>query len=481
MLCLILTLSSLPRLAIPAGEGFLMPTEYRTIARFQLALNDQEEYQLLKQLAEKQAKTHPPNTIHVLHVIVPEIDAPAKDAQGNPIQATSKMSEQEIKRCREYFEDYRQLVFAYTGGALQVQKTEFLIPAPVKELNEIGTNRYWLSAWSALKGYESQIPEGKYDCIAVYYKKPENVQAGLLGGAIGRDAGVRGAPFFTQWITDWNDPNHPFTAPAVVSLHEWLHTVSWTAHRVMGYAFVPDCHAGEEYGYWDQDGGYKQWQAWNRDLMLRNIPRAFWRKYRAQGEIRPPDAPPVNAHVKPGTFFSWDAVKEDWMARLPTLNEEDLRRITGLPDLTIEIAQPSPNAHVLWRLHTTLKLPSKTYASELPQAPVQLDNVLIIGRRDKPSKQNDPYGGYASAPLEGMALLRLPYENLKQKDLLILRMDIADAVLPLIKTRGRPAKDCILGFINRQDPAEKQQLNVLVLLIDLGDHLPADELDLIKR
>ncbi|MCL6624256.1 MAG: hypothetical protein K6T17_06530, partial [Fimbriimonadales bacterium] len=79
---------------------------------------------------------------------MPEIDAPAKDAQGNSIQATSKMTEQEIKRCREYFEDYRQLVFAYTGGALQVQKTEFLIPAPVKELNEIGTNRYWLSAWS---------------------------------------------------------------------------------------------------------------------------------------------------------------------------------------------------------------------------------------------------------------------------------------------------------------------------------------------
>ncbi|MCL6624257.1 MAG: hypothetical protein K6T17_06535 [Fimbriimonadales bacterium] len=60
MLCFILTLSFIPSLAIPAGEGFLMPTEYRTIARFQLALNDQEEYQLLKQLAERQAKIHPP-------------------------------------------------------------------------------------------------------------------------------------------------------------------------------------------------------------------------------------------------------------------------------------------------------------------------------------------------------------------------------------------------------------------------------------
>ncbi|MEM4409223.1 MAG: hypothetical protein QXI19_10845 [Candidatus Caldarchaeum sp.] len=481
MFCLIPSLFLLPDIAIPTSDGFIMPTEYRTLARFQLALNDHEEYKILNRLAKQTAKMHPPNSIHVLHVIVTKINAPAKDAQGNDIQAISEMSTQEIERCRQYFEDYRELVFTYTGGALRIQKTELLISAPVTELNEMGNNRYWLSAWSALKGYEDRIPERKYDCIAVYYKKPDNVQAGLLGGAIGRDAGVRGSPFFTQWITDWKDTNHPFTAPGIVSLHEWLHTVSWTAHRVLGYTFVPDCHAGEEYGYWDQDGGYRQWQAWNRDLMLRYIPRDFWRKYNAQGEMRQPDAPAVNASVKPGAFFSWGAVKDDWMARLPTLSDADLRRITGIPDLTVEVAQPSPNAHVIWRLHTSTKLPSKMYSADLPQAPIQLDNVLVVGRREKPSRQNDPYGGYASAPLESMALLRLPNEKLKQKDLVLIRMDVVDAVLPLLKVRGRPASECLLGFINRQDPSEKQQLNILVVLIDLGEAIPVDELAVLGK
>jgi hypothetical protein len=151
-----------------------------------------------------------------------------------------------------------------------------------------------------------------------------------------------------QGYTSWDESPSPFSQTAIASLHEWLHNVSFYAHRVMGDMAVPDCHAGEEYGYWDLDGGYPQWQAWNRDLMLRYIPRSFWYRLTSQGPLLPPGAPPTFRSPDAGPFFRWDEVAHDWMRKLPRLDESELRRLTGLPDLNIETGQPGPNSHLIW-------------------------------------------------------------------------------------------------------------------------------------
>src|SRR5690606_8173802 len=155
-----------------------------------------------------------------------------------------------INRCREWFDNYCELVFAYTGGALRVEPTELILEHKVGQLDQLGERKYWLSGHTAIRGIENQIRENYYDSIAFYYKKPENMQPGLLGGALGRDYGVRGSAFWTQWITDWNEPPSKLSGPAIVSIHEWLHNITYYSHKVMGYTAVPDCHAAEEYGYW---------------------------------------------------------------------------------------------------------------------------------------------------------------------------------------------------------------------------------------
>lgn len=467
-----------PSFAIPSGEGFLMPTEYRTISRYQLAIGAYEELPLLMKLAEENAKKRPPRVLKILQVIVRKIDAPIKDKDGKDAQVTSEMSDAEVQRCREWFKNFQDIVFASTRGALRIQRWELVINSPVQKLDAMGDNSYWMSGYNAIQGVEKYITQDFYDSIGFYYKKPENMKAGLLGGAIGRDQGIRGSAFWTQWVTDWKEPQQTYSGAGVVSVHEWMHNISYYSHRVMGYTAVPDSHAAEEYGYWDQDGGYRQWQAWNRDLMLFYIPADFWYKFDARGKDLGENPPAVNVKVQAGGLYKWRDVESDWQAKLPTLTDTDLQRLTKLSDLKVEVVQSASNTNCVFRLATSAKVQSLYYSGDLIKAPVQFDNVLSLGRREKPSRLSDPYGGYPSAPLESMALLRIPGSK---EDLLLIRPDIASAVLPMLRVHGRKAQDSIIGYLNRQDPSEKQQVNLIVALVDFGAALPRDELQAIGR
>lgn len=469
-----------PVTPIAVGDGFLMPTEHRTIARYQLELSAEKEYPRLLRIARDNALRRPPRMLRVLHVIVPNIDAPIEDKDGNKVQAISKMTSLEVNRCREWFDNYCSLVFAYTGGALRVEPTELILDHTVKVLDSLGERKYWLSGGNAVQGIEQTIRENYYDSICFYYKKPDNMQAGLLGGALGRDYGIRGSAFWTQWITAWDEQPTVFAGAAVVSVHEWLHNISYYAHRVMAYTAVPDCHAAEEYGYWDADGGYKQWQAWNRDLMLRLIPREFWYRLDTRSTQLPEGAPSINAKVKPGGFFAWRDVAADWHARLPALSDEDLQALTGLADLKVEVHQNAANANVVYRLAASAGS-GPYYAGSLQTAPIQLDNVLALSRRATATLRDSPQGGYADAPIEGIAVLRMPGADSKRQDLVLIRPDLAPFVLPLLKVYDHRASDSIIGIIHRQDPAEKQQMTLIAALVNFGNKLPADELAAIGR
>src|SRR5687768_17150673 len=475
------TIAVSPPSPIAVGDGFLMPTQYRTIARYQLSLNAETEYQKLLRIARDNALRRPPRTLRVLQIIVPEIDAPIEDKEGNKVQAVSKMTSAEINRCREWFDNYCNLVFAYTGGALRVEPTEKILDHKVVALDSLGERKYWMSAANALEGVHDSIKENYYDSVCFYYKKPDNMEAGLLGGALGRDYGVRGSAFWTQWITDWNEPPSPLAGAAVVSVHEWLHNITYYAHRVMAYKAVPDCHAAEEYGYYDADGGYKQWQAWNRDLMLRLIPREFWYRLDSRSKQIDENAPSINASVKMGTLFAWRDVGADWHARLPSLTDEHLQQLTGLSDLKLEVFQSAANSNVVYRLATATETASQTFQGELGAAPIQLDNVLALSRRASATKRGAPGGGYTDAPIEGLAVLRIPGAKRDRQDLLLIRPDLAPFVIPLLKVYDHKASESLIGFIHRQDPAEKQQMTLIALLVNFGPKLPADELAAIGR
>jgi len=476
---LVVTALSGPSMAIPVGDGFIMPTEFRTLARFQRAIGAEQEYPKLYRAAIENSRRRPSRPLRVLQVIVREIDAPIEDKDGNKVRATSKMTSAEINRCREWFDNYCNLVFTYTAGAMKVEPSELLLETPVHRLEQMGERKYWMSGYGATQGIETNIRENYYDSICFYYKRPENMQAGLLGGALGRDNGVRGSAFWTQWITNWEEEPSPFAGAAVVSLHEWLHNISYYAHRVMAYTAVPDCHAAEEYGYWDSDGGYKQWQAWNRDLMLRLIPREFWYKLDTRSKELPEGAPPINRGVKSGGLFSWRDVSSDWHARLPELSDTDLQSLTGINDLSLETFQEKANSNVIYRLTTSTKTESPKYEGSLLNAKIKLDNVLAVTRRTTPSLRDDPLGGYSTAPIESMMILRSGEGD--RRDLIVIRADLAAYVLPMLQVKGRHASDSIVGFIHRQDPGEKQQLLLIAAQVDFGDKLPIDELAAIGK
>jgi hypothetical protein len=319
-----------------------------------------------------------------------------------------------------------------------------------------------------------RLPRGAFDSIGVYYKMPAGVRPALHGGAVGQDHGVRGAAYWTLWIARWNEPPGPMNNTSIASLHEWLHNVSYYAHHNLGETTIPDCHAGEEYGYWDMDGGYPQWQAWNRDLMLRYTPRAFWRRLTSRSRLKllprflAPPAPPA------GRFYRWEQVGPDWMLRLPRLSIPQLRRMSALPDLSVELEQPAPNTHVVWGLRTTIGVGSPYHAGPLLDAPLRLDNILAFGRRREPTTPDQPHGGYGDAPLESLAWVRSLHAPRDRRDLLLIRPDIAPWVLPRLG-RGAKAADRLLGYLHRHDPSEGQPINVLVASVDLGDPPPSDE------
>lgn len=471
-----LVLASVPPTAIPVDGGFLMPTGNRTIARFQLAIGDVADYELLRRVAESNAARRKPRPLRVLQVIARRISAPIKDKDGKPVHAASTMSNAEVRYCREVFKQYQSLVFVYTGGALKVQPDELVIEEAIPTVDDMGNNAYWLSAWTALKGRESLVKKDYYDSITVYYKKPENMRAGLLGGAIGRDYGVQGSSFWTQWINRWDDPIRPLNGNAIVSLHEWLHNTTFTAHQIMGYTAYPDCHAAEEWGYQSQDGGYRQWQAWNRDLMLRIAPREMWYGYDTKSRQRTKDDPPIGQGATVGKLYTWKAVASNWMAKLPLLSDSDLARLTGLEDLKIEVGQPAANSHVVWRAATSQPIGSPAFGGELKSATTRLDNVVSLARRATDSDPEDAFGGYQDSEIESMLIVRNPKAPSDRRDLVLVRADVAPQVLRLLTTKGRAGLDSIVGYVCRPDPSEKQPVSFVAALVNLGDQLPADEL-----
>ncbi|MBS1705976.1 MAG: hypothetical protein JST40_08885 [Armatimonadetes bacterium] len=471
--------TALNPIGIPVDGGFLQTTEAGSLARFQYSYDPQADFQELFARAQSQAGKRPPRIIKVLQVIVPDIEAEVVQADGKKEKAQSSMSRGEQELCRRYFQGYQSLVFANTNGAARIQPFEMVLKKPVKNLDPMGNGAYWLSAPTALAGVEKAIRENFFDSICVYYKKPDNVKAGLLGGAIGRDYGVRGSAFWTQWVHDWKAPVGPLNPNAIVSLHEWLHNVSYYTHQVMGFTAVPDCHAAEEHGYWSRDGGYPQWQAWNRDLVGKLIPSEVWYRFDTRSPERAPSSPAKGEEIAPGKFYSWQQVSGEWMSKLPKLTDKGLAQMTGITDLELKLEQFSDQA-VCLRL-TTSSVVASTYSTQgLESLPVRLDNVLAMKRLSKEPELDDPRGGYGSAPIESIAWIRPKGAAGEAPDLVLVRTDIAGPVMRLLDTVGRPADRSVIGYIHRTEPKTNEQVTLIALKVRLANPNSPTEVGLLK-
>jgi hypothetical protein len=179
----------------------------------------------------------------------------------------------------------------------------------------------------------------------------------------------------------------------------------------------------------------------------------------------PPWQPP-----KVGPYYKWDDVKEDWVERLPTLSEKDLRALTGLADLKAW--------ERLFYLDVGGAAPAGARAVPAP----------VKEPTETPEPTDRQVNNFLQWDNEAVAAVRFQKGG-KARDLLLIRPEYFDEYLELLAEKdagleGAGPKDRVVGTLRITDPVYGSTGNrfgsryVLVVETFLGDY-PLDEQDLL--
>ncbi|MCL4178069.1 MAG: hypothetical protein KJ072_10070 [Verrucomicrobia bacterium] len=174
---------------------------------------------------------------------------------------------------------------------------------------------------------------------------------------------------------------------------------------------------------------------------------------------------PVRHEFKQPTFFEWADVKDDPWLRLPRLDQAAMRDLTGIPSLAIKTdgspwTAPDGTEYNPPRQHLFLEIPSAAVDSPWLAAPEENSGRL----------NNDLDLNWKS-----MAWLRLK-DRPEGRDLLLVRFDVAEPLLHLLRTRGRKASESLVGWVLVEHKL------AYVVLVDLElDRTPESVLDLLAQ
>jgi len=169
-----------------------------------------------------------------------------------------------------------------------------------------------------------------------------------------------------------------------------------------------------------------------------------------RGRTPGPLAEPVVHDFAEPRFYSWAEVNDMPWTKLPRIGEAELRALTGIRTLDLVTngsARTSPEGEVYEPpQHLFLDVPEGSVTSPRLDTPAEdaaaLDNDLDFN-------------------WESMAWLRVPDRPGREKDLLLLRFDVAEPLMHLLRTRARPGQESIVGWL-----LEDHKL-AYVLLVDL--------------
>lgn len=191
---------------------------------------------------------------------------------------------------------------------------------------------------------------------------------------------------------------------------------------------------------------------------------------RIAGKMVPLKEPVVHDFKRP-TLHTWAEVGDDPWLKLPRLDEAALRELTGIETLTVKTdhllgtkmvkdRQGNEVEKEIWaKQHLFLDVPEDAVASPRVKEPTEnreaLDNDLDFN-------------------WESLAWLRVPGRAGKEKDVVLVRFDVAEPVLHLLKTKGRPANESLVGYVL---VAHKI---AYVALVEL-DGAPARELEALSK
>jgi len=145
---------------------------------------------------------------------------------------------------------------------------------------------------------------------------------------------------------------------------------------------------------------------------------------------------PMRHNFRNPRFYKWAEVKDDPWLQLPRLDEGALRELTGIESLTIKTdgtpwTAPDGTEYNPPTQHLFLDVPRTAVASPWIRAP----------RENSAALNNDLDFNWKS-----MAWLRLE-DRADPRDLVLVRFDIAEPMLHLLATCGRPAHESLVGWV----------------------------------
>ena len=170
-------------------------------------------------------------------------------------------------------------------------------------------------------------------------------------------------------------------------------------------------------------------------------------------------------------LYKWADVGDDPWLKLPRLDEADLKELTGIDQLALK------TEHVTGTQTVKDKEGKEVEQDIVAKQHLFLDvpeNTVKSPWTAEPSENTESLNNDLDYNWESLAWLRVPGREGRDKDVLLVRFDVAEPVLHLLKTRGRPANESIVGYILEQHKI------AYVVLVNL-DGAPTRELDALTK
>ena len=161
------------------------------------------------------------------------------------------------------------------------------------------------------------------------------------------------------------------------------------------------------------------------------------------GSIVPLQEVPAPDFKKP-KLYKWADIGDDPWLKLPRMDEAALRDLTGIGGLSLK------TEHVLG----TEKVKNRE-GKEVEREIVEKQHLFLDVPKDsvaspwiaEPTENSQALNNDLDYNWESMAWLRVPGRAGEDKDVLLVRFDVAEPVLHLLKTKGRPANESIVGYM----------------------------------
>jgi len=174
---------------------------------------------------------------------------------------------------------------------------------------------------------------------------------------------------------------------------------------------------------------------------------------------------PVVYDFENPTLFTWADVGDNPWLSMPRLDDEALRQLTGIKTLEMKLNEKTyidaAGKERVACQHLFLSVPEEAVTSPWIPEPVE----------DSAALNNDFDYSWKS-----VAWLRVPDRPGPEKDVLFLRFDVAEPLMHLLKTKGRPAHESIVGWVL----VDHKLAYVVLVNLDL-DKPPETELDLLSQ